>query len=239
MSNTAAAEGTIKAQIVELKVVEPETNGELAEIVHSECAYCGKRMELHAEVAKLHERLNEREFYCDFCLRHKFYTKHSRHVLMLTFRAIIAYYYYAYYRAHFGSRRMYWSEIQEYVQTHMRVGLQNPVFFYDPDTYVWFVDFSRVGKGKGKVRLEDVLKTICNILICFNIPLHMNNVRMFEIYDKYREAIDKFYSQRNRPTGKKLLVPTLSGCGVYENHQNFNIDDTRAFTAAHCVRKDG
>ena len=133
---------------------------------------------------------------------------------------------------------MYYAEIMEYVNTHAQVGLQNPVFYYDPETFIWFVDFSRVGRGKGKIRYEDVLKTLSNILVCFNLPLHMSNVRMAEVYEKYREAIDRFYSQRSRPFGKKLLVPTLAGCGIYENHQNFNVDDTRNFTLFHCERKD-
>lgn len=231
-------DNAVRARDVQLKEVEGDTQGALGDLVHMDCNYCGKHVILHPDVLKQHQSLSALEFYCTFCLRHRFYTN-SRHVLMMTFRSIIGYYYYAFYRANFASQRMYYSQIQEYIATHANVGLRNPVFCYDPESFIWFVDFSRVGKGKGKIKYEDVIKTISDILLCFNLPTHIFNIRMFDVVDRYQDAIQKFYTQRSRPLGKRLLVPTLCGCGIYENHQNFKLEETCGFTMMQFIRKDG
>lgn len=224
----------LNVKTVELKVVENDFDGELAEVAHYECAYCGKNVKLNTGSAKLHQRLNSNEFYCNFCLRHKLYTKSNRHILMLTFRSIIGYYYYVLYRTTVTNQKMYYSEINDCIASHMETGLQNPVFHYDPQTYIWFIDFSRVGQGKGKIPCVDVLRTISNIIVCFNLS-RISNIKIHELYNKYQEAVEKFYTQRNRPYGKKLLVPTLQGCGIFEN-TNFDMDNTRNFTLSQFIR---
>jgi hypothetical protein len=133
---------------------------------------------------------------------------------------------------------MYYSEIKEYIDSHVQVGLVNPLFLYDPDTFVWFIDFTRVGRGSGKISIEEIQRTVANLLVCFNLPTHLANVKMYEIANRFREAINLFYQQRTRPEGKRLLVPTLSGCGVYENYQGFKMEATRCFTSGDFVRND-
>jgi hypothetical protein len=232
-----ADEQVAQAQEVAIKAIEPDTNGELSELLHSECSFCGKDVALKVGTIHLHERFS-RKFYCAFCLRHRFFTKNDHHILMTTFRGIIGYYYHAFYRNNFTSHAMYYSEISEYIDAHVRTGLLNPVFYYDPESYLWFIDFSRVGKGKGKELYEDVLKTISDILFCFNLPHHISSIKMCEVYEKWKEAIDKFYQQRYRPAGKRILMPTLSGCGAYESNQSFHMDSTRDFVAADFKRID-
>lgn len=231
----------ILAQVVELKAIAPLDTGELADRFHFDCHFCGKHVVLENDFVKVHRQLQDREFYCNFCLRHRFYSKHNRHILMLTLRAIAAYYYYIYYcKSGPGTemQKMYYSEIKSYLDSHAEVGLLNPLFSYDPDTFIWFVDFTRVGKGRGKLVIDEVQKTIANLLVCFNLPLHFANIQMYEFANRFREAIDLFYTQRSRPEGKRLLVPTLSGCGVYEGHQGFSVESTRIFTRDHFVRND-
>lgn len=227
----------LQAQQVELKELAPITSGELSNTIHRECEFCGKIMALSPTRNEIHEFLNS-EFYCDTCLRNRFYTKHNRHILVLTFRALFAYYYYAFYRG--TNRTVHYTEILEYINTHSKIGLRNPVFYYDPQSLLWFVDFSRVGKGKSKLPLEEVLKTVANILACLNIQSHMPTVRVFELFEKYKEAISVFYQRRYRPPGKRMLVPTLIGCGITVVHGDANLsaDNLISFTSGQLVRVD-
>lgn len=232
------AEHEIMAQEVTLVPLPESPPGEIADKFHFECHFCGKPVVLTVGLNNLHHQLQEREFYCNFCLRQRFHTKHARHVLLFTMRAIPGYYYYSFYRAQFGSQKMYFSEIRDYLDSHAEVGLLNPVFFYDPETFIWFVDFTRVGRKRGQIRIEEVQKTVANLLVCFNLPIHLTNVRMYEVASRFRDAIDDFYEHRTRPEGRKLLVPSLSGCGVYENQQHFTMEDTRNFSLRDFVRVD-
>ena len=234
-------EAGILAQGVELKAIAPFASGELSDKFHFDCQFCGKHVVLGNDLTDMHRQLQDRDFYCNFCLRHRFYAKHNRHILMLTLRAIPAYYYYVYYcKSGPGTepQKMYYAEIQAYIESHAQIGLANPLFSYDPDTFVWFVDFTRVGKGRGKLEVAEIQNTVANLLVCFNLPQHFANIRMYDVAKRFREAIDLFYSQRSRPEGKRLLVPTLSGCGVYENHQGFTMESTRVFTSDNFVRND-
>ena len=49
------------------------------------------------------------------------------------------------------------------------------------------------------------------MLTCFNMKQLMPYVGTHEMYEKFSEAILKFYATRYRPEGKKALIPTLSG----------------------------
>ena len=91
----------------------------------------------------------------------------------------------------------------------------------------WFVDFSKIGKGNKKIKISDVLKTVVNILTCFNLKENLGD-KAEDIFEKYKDAIEKFYTARWRPTGKPALIPTLQGCeGLYAK---VSFDETRIFT---------
>ena len=217
------------SNVLDVKLVPVEnkaTNGDLAEKVYYECMFCSKRVGLYAQQRSLCEKLSGPDFYCMFCLRNGFYTKNNRNVLILSFRAIIGYYYKSFYLG--PQRKMYFSEIEDYIKAHVKVGLENPVFYYDPDTMLWFIDFSKVGRGNKKIKMADVLKTISNILAAFN--LERNQIQSKSLYEKYKESIDKFYKARWRPEGKKTLVPTLQGCEGYYSPK-INMEETRLFTS--------
>ena len=222
---------TIVRQKVKIVPKEDTPPGELSDIVHYECAFCMKTIGLHAAQRKLCEKLSGSEFYCPFCLRHGFNSKANKHVLVMSFRAIAGYYYYEKY-VYTNNRNLWISEIRDYMDRHEATGLQNPVFVYDPSTFQWFVDFSKIGRGKRKVRVAEVYKTTINILSCFNLTEHIPIVKMAKFYEKYREAIEKFYTQRYRPEGKRLLIPTLQGCGIYDS-KKFSIDNTKVLSPKH------
>jgi hypothetical protein len=103
---------------------------------------------------------------------------------MLSLRSLIGYYYIQYYQ----SKKMYLSELEDYIATHQRIGLLNPVFDYDPETFVWFIDFSRIGSSKRKIKVEEVLKTVVNMLACFNLPQNVPGVRISKFFLKVKET---------------------------------------------------
>jgi hypothetical protein len=196
---------------VKLESVEENLDGELSKEIYYECSFCGDRIALLPFARNLCDKLCGEQYFCNFCLRNGFHTRNNRHVLTLTFRAIIGYYHQEFYLNPVPfSKKLYLSQIQEYIDSHVKAGLLNPVFNYNPATYLWFIDFLKVGKGDKKIRLDDVLKTVINIIACFNLKSQVVNTSTNAIFEKYKEAICKFYSNRYRPPGRCILAPTIS-----------------------------
>lgn len=213
-------------QEVDIQESEKDADG-LSEGFAYYCYFCEKMVKTTSSYNRVCEKLvRSKNFYCPFCVRNKFYTKNRWNILQLSFRGIISYIYYKYYRT--KNRKIYLSEIKDMIEAHEKVGLYNPLFRYDPDTFIWFVDFSLVGKDKRKIEVEEVEKTVINILTCFNLNEIIMGMMSDKLLDKYTEAIQLFYSNRQRPDGKRLLVPTLSGCGGTAE-QNFDYDKCRNF----------
>lgn len=227
----------LNVQEVELTPVEDVIEEVLSDKIIYNCAFCGKGVDVAPDLRQWCERLSGNDaFYCASCLRNELNMKKSKDILVISFRGIIGFLYYAFYAVPSShSRKISYSEIKDIIRSHERVGLYNPVFSYDPDSYLWFIDFSKVGKGRKKIKLKDVLKTITNILACFNLYERLYNIKMCEVYEKYEEAVTKFYEQRSRPPGRKLCVPTLYGCGFNDTYKHFTYEDTRQFTPSDFV----
>jgi hypothetical protein len=154
--------------------------------------------------------------YCEFCLRHGYNTRNSKHILPLSFRSIIGHFFYQPPSPH---RRLYVSEIQDFIDSHVQAGLLNPVFNYDPETCLWFVDFSRVGKSKKKLPLSSVLHTVIDILTCFNLS-EMAPSSEAVLYSKYKDAITNFYERRHRPPDRRMLIPSVDA-STADKSRNF------------------
>ena len=164
-------------------------------------------------VARCRQLSGPGRFFCDFCLRQRHNTKRGRNVLILSFRGLIAYLYYEIYVSH---RVVSFSEIDDVVVDHVVVGLKNPLFAYDRDTMLWHVDFSRVGITKKKLPVENVKNTVIDILKNLRLPDFTRAVQLSNIETKYAEAIDNFHHKRSRPQNRRLLIPTMKGCGTVE-----------------------
>lgn len=199
--------------------------GELADVIHYECAFCEKLTGVHPNTRRVCEKLSGKTFYCVFCLRNRHNAKSNRHILPVSFRAIAGYYFYEKYHQTVN-RQMWLAEIRDMMKAHEIAGLQNPVFNYDPETFMWFIDFGRIGRGRNKIRIAEVHKTIINILACFNLQEHIPNVKPSRLVDKYMSAVRKFYSNRYRPAGRRMVVPTLAGCGILDN-KKYAIESTK------------
>lgn len=195
------------------------------------CSFCEKNTTLSPLSRGLCEKLSKpQELFCKFCLRNDLTAKDNKHILILTFRSAFGYFYHSYYRS--KKRSIYFSQLQDYVQSHQEIGLLNPVFRYDPDSFLWFVDFRKVGSTGRKLPVEEVHKTVCNILVCFNLKDVIPTFNMSKFFLKYKDAIDLFYSQRLRPEGKRILSPTFQHCGppdtkepIWDKIRDFSLQD--------------
>lgn len=196
---------------MEIIPVKENLDGELDQEIYYECNFCNKRTALHPFSRHMCEVVSGSKYYCDFCLRHGFHTKNNRNILILTFKSIFSHFYKELHLdPTIASHKIYLAEIRDYIQSHMRTGLLNPVFSYDQETFFWFVDFSKVGKGSKKLKLNDVLKTIINILACFNLKTNVPAFSTHLLYAKYKDAIERFHASRYRPSGKRILAPSLN-----------------------------
>ena len=201
--------------------------GELAEEIYYNCTFCEKYVGLEPEARKLCEKLSGNKFFCTFCLQNNLHTKSNRSILPVSFRGIIAYYHHMLY---LGQKKIYFSEIEDYIKAHKQVGLANPVFRYDDESFMWFIDFNKVGKGKKKISIVEIQKTIVNILACFNLTTNADGIKLSKLFEKYNDAIGKFYSQRYRPPNKKILSPTLMGCGGSVDNKTSDFEFYKTFS---------
>jgi hypothetical protein len=225
---------------VRISAIPDPGTGELSDKVIRKCDFCQKDVEVTPLNADPLEVLSgQHSFFCRFCLQNGFHTKINKNVLMMSFRGIFGYYYHEYYASPpvHGRKRMAYSQIEDFIQSHYEVGIENPVFRYDPEDYFWFVDFNRVGNSGRRLKIEDVQKTVVNILTCFNLWENVPNVQMCRLFLKYNEAIVNFYQRRYRPTDKPMLIPTLSGIGPIETAKSGLFDKTRGFTRKHFLLK--
>ena len=203
--------------------------GELSEHIVRTCNFCAKEVDSPFSVERINQRLSgQKDFYCSFCLRNDLHTRNNKHILAMSFRSILGYYYHELYITH--GHKIWLSEIEDYMQIHAEVGLINPVFSYDPITLLWFIDFAKVGISKKKIKVEEVLKTVVNVLATFNLTEQVPGIQSGRLYQKYQDAILGFYSQRYRPEGRRMLIPTLVGCINSDQRLNNILEKTRNFT---------
>lgn len=221
------------------KVTFTELGGQLNDglKVYCRCDFCDK-----LSVAQPHQRVfSDRlagpdRYFCNFCVRNDYYSRSNSNIMILTYRGIIGYYYYAYY-VWPKSPTMYVTDINDYIEIHTRIGLQNPIFRYDPDTFCWFVDFGKVSKRK--MPLESVLCTIIEQLACFNLYENVKDASPRKLYEKYLNAVTEFSQTRTRTNGDKVFAPTLFGCDIptrcSSGTRPIPVDTLQNFTPPHLV----
>ena len=109
--------------------------------------------------------------------------------------------------------------------------MTNPAFTYDPDTYLWFLNFAQIGGGKKRQTIDDVYKTIVNVLACFNLNSNIIGIDTAGLFQKYRKSIEEFYQKRQRPKNRFMLIPTLTGCGDLHIADRISSNKLRSFDA--------
>lgn len=219
---------------VRLKLIPATLSGELSEKIFRKCCFCEKTCESGKPQSQLLDSLSgPGNFYCSFCLRHSLNNKGNRDVLILSFRSIIGYFYFQNYLQISNGKKLWISQIEDHITAHYQAGIVNPLFLYDPETMLWFVNFARVGSGKKKIPLEEIMKTIMNILSTFNLET-ISGLNIDLLHLKYKESISQFYHKRFRPADRLMLIPTLANTGVVEpltcslnKMRNFVFDDLK------------
>ena len=167
------------------------------------CNFCHKQ----TNISPNNERLSGKDkFFCTFCIRHNYHTKNNLNVLILSFRAILGYMYEELYSGKNG-RTIWLSQLKDYADIHQEIGLENPIFSYDPETMYWFIDFSKIGDSKKKIPMEEVLKTVINILSCFNLS-EISGLSLSRLYAKYTKSLGEFCANKQN----FIHIPTLKDC---------------------------
>lgn len=196
-----------------LKLIQKNNSGELSDFIFSKCCFCEKKCKLETGLFKTLCNLSgKNNFFCGFCLRNNLNTKNNKHVLLISFRKIFDYY-------SGKTEELCPLQIEEIEKKHRNIGLLNPVFAYDEESMVWFIDFYRIGTDYKKMPVEEVYKTIDLILNNFEIIKLAQKINFNMLRQKYKEAINLFYLKRYRPNNRKILLPTL---GV-ESNQNIDL----------------
>lgn len=219
----------MKIHDVSVEPIEKDTGGELSDTFYQACAFCGKLVKISALNFNSCKKLGGNKFYCPFCLRNNFHHRSSRNVMGLSFRAIIAHYYYKHYLPSTHRPRKIWmNEIAKYIESQQRLGLQSPVFSYEPSTFLWFIDFNRVGKDPRKAPYSEVKDMVKLLLAVLDLHQHYGTYAFDDMWKKYEKAIDIFYKQRQRPKERRMLIPTLMGT-VHDGGKADYFEETREF----------
>lgn len=209
--------------ITKIKTVNSK---ELSDNVHRICIFCDKSVRLNTSNANTCQSLSGADFHCPFCLRHNHHHRSARHILPFSYRAIIGYYYYKLYLS--SPRKLYYSNIEELIGDHKYIGLQNPVFYYDDDNFMWYLNFNLIGNHKNKAPYSEVRRVLNAMLNCFKLDTIVSKFAQDHVQKKFEKAIDLFYQQRKRPKNKRILIPTLDGTSSGE--KNTFYEETRNFT---------
>lgn len=172
------------------------------------CGFCGVQGTLVKQEIDFYKRLGDGVFYCAFCIRHGFHNERGKNVLILDFSKLIGQLYANFYT----TRKMWQSQIYDLIKEQVRRGRKNPAFLYDPQSQLWFIDFSKVGQSSRKIRLEEILDTAKSILDCLSLTQFYKDIKYDKLWGKYEDAITRFYECRYRPKSRFVLSPSLKGC---------------------------
>ena len=217
--------GKICISEVTFEEIATSQDGELSELVYRKCFFCEKYF-----INSIYQLLSKDGYYCNFCLRHRHYGKKSKHILPLSFCSIIGFFYYQNYlqkNINVFCRKVCYSEIFDFIEDHICAGLDNPVFYYDEYSLIWFIDFTRVGEDVGQLPIEEINNTIDNIVYSFNIGEMVPGVNLHLFCDKYSRIIKDFYHNRVKPS--EIFSPTFQDCGLDAYYDDFFYDNCREF----------
>lgn len=183
------------------------------------CKFCEKRLKIDKSNLYLDQHFINKPFYCPFCIRNNFNNKGNRNVLIMSFRGILGHYYNLYQEG-----KIPFCNILDIEKAHRKAGEKNPTMHYDPETFLWFVDFNKIGCDKNKFKIETVIYSIEEILEKFN--LEKFKIDENQLFEKFEKAVLLFFEKRKRPKSKRMLIPTVPSC----TKEKINLEKTRFFT---------
>jgi hypothetical protein len=213
----------MKVQDVKVTKVDANTDNELTDTFYRVCVFCNKLVRVSPHNFKSCIKMSGGNFYCPSCLRNNFHHRSSRNVLIMSYRAIIAYYYHKLY-----PEKMYCYQIKDCLYKHEKIGLESPVMSYDPESFLWFVDFNRIGDDRWKAPFKEVLVTAKDTLHAFALNFWCGGNVEEETWNKFEKAMTLYYEKRKRPKGRRMLIPTFAGSTIKEKDDFWNT--AREFT---------
>lgn len=155
------------------------------------CSFCNKSKLDYMYYYDLQKKLSKKDFFCNFCLRNNF-NKNTKNIMILTFEPIIK----RYNNLSLRKKITSW-HFQEIINSHKNAGLLHPAFYYDEESYKWFVDFSKIDDNK-KLPIKSVFENILNILVCFNTSEFKININ----YERILNHINNFKNKKTLIIGK-------------------------------------
>ena len=212
-------------QVSSKKIEDASDEGLLSNVSHKVCVFCDKMVRMSQDNYQSCIKMSRNRFYCPFCLRNNHHLKTSRNVLIFSYRAIIGYYYIKHYRKK-SHKVLYLNQIEGFIDLHQRIGLRNPALSYDPESYLWYADFNKIGTDSWKAPYEEVMQSVKWVLTCFELDKVLLKADQEKMRDRFSKAFELFYQQRKRPKGRRMLIPTLHGIGFgdddfFEGTRNF------------------
>lgn len=208
------------------KIEEELPSPAISDVAYRTCVFCEKMVRICGDNFNSCVHLSRTHFFCPFCLRNNFHYRSSRNVLVFSYRAIFGYYYLHNYRKNKG-RQVYLNQIENYIRMHEKIGLRQPAFCYDPDTYLWFADFNKIGVDGWKAPFDEVITSARWILLCLGLEDFFGKSGSDIVWERYEKAFKVFYEQRQRPADRRMLIPTLKGVGFTADEVLF--EETRNF----------
>lgn len=203
--------------LASVKLTDQKSNNNLlidnSTTLFFKCNFCEKYAKSYERSSEWTQKITGNGNYCTFCVRNDYYTKRNKNILITSFRGVIGYLYYSLYKIPLNPK-LYVSDIEDMIETHRKIGLLNPVFNYDEESFCWFIDFGKIGKSGKKIQVKDVKNTFSEILTSFNLYQLVEGITLYTLVKKYHEAVDAFHQYRVRPEGKRILIPTLKGCSA-------------------------
>lgn len=188
------------------------------------CSFCQKYFTLTDEYKYLKFTNN---IYCKNCFRNKYYHKYfSKNILLLSYKAVFGYYYHCFVKAPKYSN-MQLSSLREIIDKHVKAGMTNQLFNYDPDNFLWIIDLNYNPK------FEDIFKTIVLQVYSLELYNHLPDFSSASYLLRFKKAVQEFIETKSRPKDCKILCPTLYGCNniAYTNNTNqISVEELRNFT---------
>ena len=187
-----------------IELVEIPTSDEISDIFFRKCSFCTKLYQINPINFKILERVAGNRPRCPFCLRHNFKLK-KKHILVFSLRPIIAHIYYNHYWL--SEKPVEFSKIRRIISEHEAEGLKNPLLSYDPESYLWFADFSKIGDKR--VSVSEICFSIKSMVDVLKVETFEPDFNSLEFLSKFDQAILKFQKNRFRPKNSRILSPTL------------------------------
>lgn len=183
---------------------------ELTDAFYKTCSRCGKDVLITPETVKhIPKSLIDGIFYCRFCLTHGFDTKHP---LIFSFKSLICHLH-DIYEAGQSTNVKYHCQLFDFIDAHRDAGIKSFCLSYDDESFNWFMDGSLVGEGNGKIQTNEVLKTVVEIISCFNPSKNFMDCR-----DVYKEIKDSIEAAATGSVENNVIVPLLPQHRHSKNH---------------------